>query len=96
MASAARCLRILIAIEKYRKLNQLDPTSIEDLDLPAHCLRATIADSPITMLKKEDGWWVTWKWDDQKSGLIGYPPDSISHYGGLTPGCIPPEPPKEG
>lgn len=96
MASAARCLRILIAIEKYRKLNQLDPTSIEDLDLPAHCLRATIADSPITMLKKEDGWWVTWKWDDQKSGLIGYPPDSISHYGGLPPGCIPPEPPKEG
>ena len=86
LVSKTRCLRCLIAIEKHKSLHGIEPARIEDLGLPAESLMATIADGPITIEKKADGWWVVWQWDESSDVR-----SILSLYGERTgnPGCVP-------
>lgn len=86
LVSRTRCLRVLIAIEKYKRLHGVGPTRIEDLGLPTECLTATIVDSPITIEKKADGWWIMWQWDEP-----GKASDIMSLWKSqkVKPGCVP-------
>lgn len=90
VASKTRCLRVLIAIEKYKALHNAEPTRIEDLGLPTECLKDSLVDGPITIARKADGWWIVWQW-----GEAGGAPESLARsmslakYDTFKSGCVP-------
>ena len=80
-----RCLRILIAIEKFKQENGREPAGVLDLKFADSELINPVTGKPIIATRRKNGWWIRW----DTGGYLWF--DYRGHYSKLPRGCIPPE-----
>ena len=78
-----RCLRILIAIEKFRREKGHEPSGVADLEIKQSQLINPMTGKPIIPLLKENGWRIEWDY----GGFTWF--DYGGHCSDIPRGCIP-------